>query len=156
MCRPGIYPMDSVTLSMDSVTLSHEGGWAKNKELEKNERYCMHLYFINYLSALNGRPCNCSQANFTVWARGSLKRTQFQDNPCLLGLTNSKARDKIQALTVSKTLALSNIILKLFHVYILHSPEWALSSFPSELANSQTAAFQLFKKFMGPFGGLVI
>jgi len=125
------------TRPMDSVTLSDEGGWADRKELEKNERYCMHLYFINYLSALNGRPWNCSQANFTVRARGSLKRIEFQDRPCLLGLTNSKARDKIRSLTVSQTLALSNIILKLFHVSIFHSPEWALSSLPSEVANFQ-------------------
>ena len=41
---------------MNSVTSSDEGDWAEKKELEKNERYGMHLYFINYFSALNGRP----------------------------------------------------------------------------------------------------
>jgi len=110
----------------------------------------MHIYFINHLSALHGRPWNCIQANFTVGARGSLKQTQFQDRLRLLGVTNSKARDKIRALTVSKTLALSNIILKLFHVSILRSPEWALSSLPTEVANSQTSAFKLFKKKYRP------
>jgi len=55
-----------------------------------------------------------------------------------------------------KKLALSDIILKLFHVSILRSPEWALSSLSTELANSQTSAFKLFKKFAGPFSGLVI
>ena len=115
----------------------------------------MHIYFINYLSALHGRPWNCTQANFTAGARGSLKQTQFQDRLRLLGVTNSKVREKIRALTVS-TLALSDIILKLFHVSILRSPEWALSSLPTELANSQTAALKLFKKFTGPFSGLVI
>ena len=70
--------------------------------------------------------------------------------------SNSKARGKIRALTVSKTPALSDIILKLFHVSILRSPEWALSSLPTELANSQSAALKLFKKFTGPFSGLVI
>jgi len=144
------------TRPMDSVTSSDEGDWAERKELEKNERYGMRLYFINYLSALNGRPWNCTQADFTVGARGSLKRTQFQDRLCLLGVTNSRARDKIRALTVSKALGLSDIILKLFHVSDLRSPEWALSSLPSELANSQTSAFQLFKYFTGPFSGLVI
>jgi len=112
---------------MDSVTSSDEGDWAKIKELEKNERYGMHIYFMNYLGALHGRPWNCTQANFTVGARGSLIKTQFQDRLCLLGVTNSKARDKIRVLTVSKTLALLDIILKLFHVSILRSPEWALS-----------------------------
>ena len=72
------------------------------------------------------------------------------------GGTNSKAREKIRALTVSKTLALSDIMLKLFHVSILRSSEWALSSIPTELANSQTAALKLFKKITGPFSGLVI
>ena len=112
----------------------------------------MHLCFINYLSAFNGRPWNCSQANFTV----ALKRTQFQDRLCLLGVMNFKARDKIRALTVSKTLALSDIILKLFHVSFLRSPKWALSLLATELANSQTSAFQLFKKITGPFSRLVI
>ena len=83
------------TRPMGSVTSSDEGDWAKRKELEKNERYCMHIYFINYLSAHNGRPWNCTQASFTVGARSSLKKTQFQDRLCLLGVTNSKARDKI-------------------------------------------------------------
>jgi len=141
---------------MDSVTSSPEGDWAERKELEKNARYGMHIYFINHLSALHGRPWNCTQANFTVGARGSLKQTQFQDRLRLLGVTNSKARDKTLALTVSKTLALSDIILKLFHVSILSSPEWALSSLPTELANSQTSAFKLSQKITGPFSGLVI
>jgi len=83
------------TRPMDLVTFSDEGDWAETKELEKNERYGMHLYFINHLSALYGRPWNCSQATFTVGARSSLKRTKFQDRLCLLGVTNSKARDKI-------------------------------------------------------------
>jgi len=106
---------------MDSATSSDEGDWAEEKELETNERYglMMHLYFINYLSALNGRPWNCSQANSTVAACVSLKRTQFQDRLCLLGVSDFKARDNIRALTMSKTIALSYIILKLFHVSIL-------------------------------------
>jgi len=80
----------------------------------------------------------------------SLEQTQSQDRLRLLGVTNSKARDKIRALTVSKILALSNIILKNFHVSILRSPEWALSSFLTELANSHTSAFKLLKKNYWP------
>ena len=71
------------TRPMDSVTSSPEGDWVQKKELEKNARYGMHIYFINHLSALHGRPWNCTQANFTVGARGSLKQTQFQDRLCL-------------------------------------------------------------------------
>jgi len=81
---------------------------------------------------------------------------QFQDRLTQLGVTSSKARDKIRNLMVDKTLALSDIILKLFHVSVLRSPEWALSSLPTALANSQTERFHLFKKFTGPFSGLVI
>ena len=41
---------------MDSVTSSDQGNWAERKEIEENERYGMHLYFINYLRALSRRP----------------------------------------------------------------------------------------------------
>jgi len=44
------------TRPMDSVTSSPKGDWAERKELEKNARYGMHIYFINHLSAFHGRP----------------------------------------------------------------------------------------------------
>ena len=50
----------------DLVISSQEEDWAEKKELEKKVRYGMHIYFINQLSALHGRPWNCTQANFTV------------------------------------------------------------------------------------------
>jgi len=140
---------------MDSVSSSLEGDWAERTELEKNARYGIHIYFINHLSTLHGRPWNCTQSNHS-WSTGLPQTDQFQDRLRLLGVTNPKAREKIRALTVSKTLALSDITLKPFHVSILRSPEWALSSLPMELADSQTAALKLFKKFTGPFSGLVI
>jgi len=83
------------TRPMDSVMSSDEGDWAELKELEKNERYGIHIYFINCLSALHGRPWNCTQANFTMGARSLLNRTQLPDRLCLLGVANSNARDKI-------------------------------------------------------------
>jgi len=129
------------TLTMDLATSSDEGDWTEKKERKKKERYGMRLYFINYLSAFSGRPWNCSQANFTVGASGSLKRIQFQDRLRLLGVTDSKARDTTRALTVSKTPALPDFMLKRFHDSILRSPEWALSSLPTEQANSQTSAY---------------
>jgi len=55
---------------------------------------------------------------------------------------------------MSKTLALSDIILKRSHVSILRSPEWALSSLPTAFANTQTSVYHLYKKFTGPFNGL--
>ena len=38
------------TRPMDSVSSSPEGDWAERQELEKNARYGMHNYFINYLA----------------------------------------------------------------------------------------------------------
>jgi len=61
------------TSPMDSVSSSPENDWAERKELERNARYGMHIYFINHLSALHGRPWNCTQANFTAGEQGSLK-----------------------------------------------------------------------------------
>jgi len=78
---------------MDSVSFSDEGDWAERKELQKNEKYSLHRYVINYLSAVKRKPWNCSQINFTVGARDSLKVIQFQERFHLLGVTNSKAID---------------------------------------------------------------
>jgi len=44
------------TRPMVSVTSSPEGDWAERKELEKNARYGMRIYFINHLKALHSRP----------------------------------------------------------------------------------------------------
>ena len=59
-------------------------------------------------------------------------------------VSNSNARDNMHMLTVFKILALSDIILKLFHTSILR-PEWALSSLPTAVFNIQTARLHLFK-----------
>jgi hypothetical protein len=141
---------------MNSGISSEEGDWAERKEVEKHARYAHHRYFINYLSAQRSRQWKCTQINFTVGVRGSLKETQFDERLTLLGVSNSKARDNIRITTVSKTLALSDIILKLFHTSILRSPEWALSSLPTEISNTQTARLHLFKKIKSPFRGNVL
>ena len=117
------------TRPMDSVTFSLEGDWAERKELEKNARYGMHIYFINHLSALHGRPWNCTHGNFTVGARGSLKQTQFQDRLRLLGVTDSKGRDKARASTVSKRLALSEITQNVFTSPFCVAPNGLLALF---------------------------
>jgi len=76
------------TSLMDSVSFSDDGDWAERKELEKNKRYALHRYFINYLRALKGQPWNCLQIKFTFGARGSLKMIQFQERLHILGVTN--------------------------------------------------------------------
>jgi len=69
----------------------------------------------------------------------------------LLEVTNKKSKDKIRILTVSRTLVLFDIILKIFHTAILRSSGWALSSLPTAMSNSQTERYHLFKKITGPF-----
>ena len=114
--------------------------------------------FFDLMTAYNAIFAHTRSRSFGGDPTGLAARTaRFPVSwPSLYGISDPNAREKIRALTVSKTLALSDIILKLFHVSILRSPEWALSSLPTELANSQTAALKLFKKFTGPFSGLVI
>jgi len=85
------------TSPTDSVLSSDEGDWAERKELQKNQRYTLHRYFINYLSAFKGTGWNCSQINFTVGARSSLKMTQFQERLHLIRVSNSKIRNKNQS-----------------------------------------------------------
>jgi len=69
---------------MDLVTLSDERDWAERKKLEKNERYGMHSYFINYLSALSDpgiahKPT--SQLEHVALSRGS----NFKTDSAFLG-----------------------------------------------------------------------
>jgi len=64
----------------------------------------------------------------------------------LLEVTNKKSRDRIRILTVSRTLVLFDIILKIFHTAILRGSEWALSSLPTAMSNSLTERYHLFKK----------
>jgi len=56
------------TLPMDSVTSSAEGDWAEIKELEKNKRYTMHIYFINYLSAFHGAILELNTSQLHSWS----------------------------------------------------------------------------------------
>jgi len=93
------------TRPMDSMTSSEEGNWAERKKSEKNARYAHYQYFINYLSAQRGRQWKCTQINFTVGVRSSFEESQFEERLTLLGVSSSKARDKICILRVSKTLA---------------------------------------------------
>jgi len=141
---------------MDTVESSEDGDWAERKETEKNDSYAIHRYCFNFMSSQRGRPWSTIQLNFRVGVRGSIKETQFDERLTSLGVTNSKVRQQIRSLTVFETLALSDIILKLFHTSVLRSPEWAVSSLPTEISNTQTARLFFFKKFTGPFRGLVL
>ena len=87
---------------MDSKDSSDEGDWADIKEAEKNARYALVRYFINWMSTRRGRVWDCTQINFTVGARGSIKQNQFQDRLTQLGVTCPKARENIRKLRSRK------------------------------------------------------
>ena len=135
---------------MDLVTSSDEGDWAETKELAKNERYRMHIYFSIILAPSMADLGTAQKPTSQLEQAAPSRRPNFKtDSAFSDSVTNSKASEKIRVLTVSKTLTLSDIILKLFHVYILRSPEWALISLPTELANSQTSALILMAFITG-------
>jgi len=51
----------------------------------------------------------------------------------------------------------TKLLLKVIKVIIIiRSPKWAFRSLLTDLANSQTSVFQLFKNFSSLFSGLVI
>jgi len=84
---------------------------------------------------------------------GLLKESQFDERLIRLGVSNSKARDNIRILTMSQTLALSDIILNLFHTSILRSPERDLILLPTLQHSNRTTS--LHKKIHGTFSGLI-
>jgi len=112
------------TRPMDSVTSSDNGDWAERKELEKNERYGLHRYFINYLSALSGRPWNCLHGWSTLLSQENLISRKTSPSRAD-GFQSQKQNPNAYCVKNSSFVWL---ILKLFHVSILRSPEWALSS----------------------------
>ena len=67
---------------MDSIDFSDDGDWVERKEAEKDERYALQRYFTNLMSAQKGKGWDCTQINFTVGARGSLKHSSSKtDSP---------------------------------------------------------------------------
>jgi len=100
--------------------------WAEKKEQEKNNRYSSHLGFINHLSNRGKSGWKASQTNFTKGLRGSLHTNQFLTRLESLGVKNKNTQEAIRNRTVQKSLAMSDMILKLFFIALNSKTEWTL------------------------------
>ena len=98
----------------------------------------------------------CTQANFTVGARGSIKTEDFDARLAGLGIPDKKVRRVIAVRTVKKTLELSDAMLSIFHLSIRTNPEWAKHAVSDTLVNTSTVRYNLYKTFTGPTSGFGI
>jgi len=128
--------------------------WAQDKDLEKDTRYARHLEYIRWVSKRQGMTRTTAQYNFTVGVRGSAIETAWEDWLTKLGVNNAKTRDVIRRQAIRKTLELSGVILRQFHVATPTSPEWALQALFKDISNTTAERFKLYRKFMGPMSGL--
>jgi capsid protein len=64
---------------------------------------------------------------------GSTIEAAWQDWLTKLGVNNAKTRDVIRQQAVKKTLELSDVILRQFHVATHTSPEWALHALSHDI-----------------------
>ena len=95
-----------------------------------------------------------AQCNFTVRVRGSAIEAAWEDRLTRLGANNAKIREVIRRQAICKTLELSDVILRQFHVVTHTSPEWALQALSNDISNTTTKRFKLYRKFLGPMSGL--
>ena len=146
-------PMDTRTGSLEEP-----GDWAEEKDSFKNLRYENHRNFLEVYSRrkLGRLRWTCTQANFTVGARGSIKTEDFDARLAGLGIPDKKVRRVIAVRTVRKTLKLSDAMLSIFHLSIRTNPEWAKHAVSDTLVNTSTVRYNLFKTFTGPTSGFGI
>ena len=128
--------------------------WAQDKDLEKNTRYARHLEYIWWASQRKGRIWATAQYNFTVGVRGSAIEAVWEDRLSKLGANNAKTRDVIRRQAIRKTLELSNVSLRQFHVAMHTSPQWSLHALADDISNTTTDRFNLYRKITGPKSGL--
>jgi len=130
------------TRPMDTRLGSPEepGDWAEEKDSFKNSRYENHRNFLETYSKrkLGRSGWSCTQANFTVWARGSIKTEDFDTRLAGLGIPDKSVRRAITVRTVRKTLELSDAMLSIFHLSIRTNPEWAKHAVSDTLVNTST------------------
>ena len=122
----------------------------QNQDLE----YARHLEYIGCTARRLGATWTTAQYNFTVGVRGSAIEAAWGDWLTKLGVSNAKTRDVIQWQAIRKTLELSDVILRQFHVATHTSPEWALQAPSNNISNMSTERFNLYRKFMGPMSGV--
>ena len=121
--------------------------WVKKKDIAKNLRYEHHRAFLEeYTERKLGRlRWTCTQANFTVCLRGSIKSEDFDSRLAGLGVNEKKIREVIATRTIRKTLKMSDAMLKIFHMAIRINLEWAKHAVAETLANTCTERYNLFK-----------
>ena len=97
-------PMDTRTGSLEEP-----GDWAEEKDSLKNLRYENHRNFLEAYSRrkLGRLGWTCTQANFTVGARGSIKTKDFDTRLAGLGIPEKNVRRIIAVRTVRKTAPLT-------------------------------------------------
>ena len=148
------------TRPMDTRTglLDEPADWAEEKDFVKDLRYKNHRIFIEeYSECKLGRlRYSCTQANFTVGVRGSIKTDDFDTRLAGLGIPEKKVRQVITMRTVRQTLELSDAMLSIFHLSIRTNPEWAKHAVSDTLVNTSTVRYNLFKTFTGPTSGFGI
>ena len=144
-------PMDTRT----GLIAEEPGDWAEEKDSLKNLRYENHRSFLeDYSRRILGRlSWTCTQTNFTVGARGSIKTEDFDARLAGLGILDKKVRQVIVIRTVRKTLELSDAMLSIFHLAIRTNPEWAKHAVSDTLINTSTVRYNLYKTFTGPTSG---
>ena len=106
------------------------------------------------MSKRQGTTWTTTQHNFAVGARGPAIEAAWEDRLTRLGVNNAKTRDVIRRQAIHKTLELSDVILRQFHVATHTSPEWALQALSNDISNTTIERFQLYRKFLGPMSGL--
>jgi len=138
---------------MDSQKSSPEylEDWAEKNDIAKNLRYENHRSFLEKYSdrKLGRLRWTCTQANFTVGVRGSIKSEDFDSRLASLGIQEKKIREVIATRMVRKTLELSDAILTIFHMAIRTNPEWAKHAVSETLANTSTERYPSSKDSLG-------
>ena len=103
---------------------------AKKKDTAKNLRYEHHRAFLEeYSERKQGKlKWSCSQSNFTVGVRGSIKSDDFDSRLAGLrvGVNEKKVREVIATRPIRK-----------FHMAIRTNPEWVKHAVAEERANSE-------------------
>jgi len=128
--------------------------WTLDWAQDKNTRYVRHLEFIWWLSKRLGVKWTAVQYNFTVGIRGSAIESAWEHRLTKLGIDKKESRVAIRKQAIRKTLELSDVMLRQFHVAIHTSPEWAQLALADDISNTTTERFNLYKKSMGPMSGL--
>ena len=123
MCVSGImHPVDALISSIDEPT-----DWTEepDKDITKDLHYENHRIFLEEYSErkLGRLRWSCTQANFTVGVRGSIKTDDFDTRLAGLGIPEKKVRRAIAVRTVRKTLELLDAMLSIFHLSIRTNPE---------------------------------